>query len=223
MKKNLSIFGERLEEARNAKGLKQNELAALIGLKYSSISKYKYADEKPPTHRLRRLADVLGVSVDWLLGRDNESLSEISSHITGDLLSYQTIANTISTKKEATRSMEPQNASDWAMIAKVLADQAQIIAERDKIRAEKERTDAETRLKAEQNRELEIRFQAQIAEKRIEQVESLEARAKMMEQERLSAESAQLRQLLGRALKPEESIFSHPTSSPGEEEQVIGR
>ena len=64
------MFGERLREARTAKGLTQSELGRLVGgVGKTTISQYENGIRKPDIETLERLADVLNRSVDWLLGR----------------------------------------------------------------------------------------------------------------------------------------------------------
>jgi transcriptional regulator with XRE-family HTH domain len=61
-------FGSHLMELRRAAGLSQNALAAKLGVPQSNISFWEKWDKPPRGDILPGLAQVLGVSVDELLG-----------------------------------------------------------------------------------------------------------------------------------------------------------
>jgi transcriptional regulator with XRE-family HTH domain len=63
------IFPERLRAARETRGLNQGELAARAGLQPSAISHFETGTRKPSFDNLRRLADALEATTDYLLGR----------------------------------------------------------------------------------------------------------------------------------------------------------
>ena len=65
-------FGVRLRKAREAKGLSQAELAQLTHLQPSAISHFETGRRAPSFDNLKRLADALGISVDYLLARQDE-------------------------------------------------------------------------------------------------------------------------------------------------------
>ena len=63
-------FPERLRRAREVlRKLSQGELADKSGLQPSAISHFETGTRKPSFDNLRRLADALSVSTDYLLGR----------------------------------------------------------------------------------------------------------------------------------------------------------
>lgn len=64
------IFGEKLREAREAKKLSQSDLAERTGLQPSAISHFETGRRSPSFDNLKRLADALQVSTDYLLGRE---------------------------------------------------------------------------------------------------------------------------------------------------------
>lgn len=73
-----NIIGARVTEARKAQGMKQNELLAklqLAGVDISSPALSLLEGQKRPVSdiELNALANILNVSVDWLLGRKNQS------------------------------------------------------------------------------------------------------------------------------------------------------
>jgi transcriptional regulator with XRE-family HTH domain len=65
-------FGEHLRKEREAKGLSQMELAEKAGLQPSAISHFELGRRSPSFDNLRRLADALNVTIDYLVGRQTE-------------------------------------------------------------------------------------------------------------------------------------------------------
>ena len=62
------FFRERLLIARRRKGFSQGTLAQLTGMHPTDISKMERGKMLPTAPRLRRLAQALGASADFLLG-----------------------------------------------------------------------------------------------------------------------------------------------------------
>jgi transcriptional regulator with XRE-family HTH domain len=81
------IFQERLKTARD--GLRkwsQSELAARAGLPPSSIAHFETGSRKPSFDTLRRLANALEVTTDYLLGRtDDPALAEAGDPLYRDV------------------------------------------------------------------------------------------------------------------------------------------
>ena len=72
---NKNIFAERLRFAREKlRGLKQSELAEMANLPSTSISHFENPEgtRKPSFDNLRRLANALGVTTDYLLGLSDD-------------------------------------------------------------------------------------------------------------------------------------------------------
>lgn len=61
-------FGTRLARLRQAAGFTQTELAKAIGASQRMIAYYESESSRPPAHLLASLAEVLGTTVDTLLG-----------------------------------------------------------------------------------------------------------------------------------------------------------
>ena len=67
------MFCERLKLLRNEKKLTQKELAEKLGLNnISTISKYESGDSLPSIEIVDKLADLFGVTADYLMGRSVE-------------------------------------------------------------------------------------------------------------------------------------------------------
>lgn len=62
----------RIRELRKAKKVTMKELGNMIGVAESTMSLYETGKRKPDPETLSRLADYFNVSVDYLLGRDEE-------------------------------------------------------------------------------------------------------------------------------------------------------
>ena len=71
------FFSARLRAARKKRKLSQGDLANRAGLQASAISHFETATRKPSFDNLRRLADALDVTTDYLLGRvtDDQALA----------------------------------------------------------------------------------------------------------------------------------------------------
>ena len=67
----MPIFSERLRRAREMFGWTQTELADKLRMTPSTINKYEGGTREPDPTTLARIADVLQVTADYLLGRDN--------------------------------------------------------------------------------------------------------------------------------------------------------
>jgi transcriptional regulator with XRE-family HTH domain len=63
------IFPERLRQARELRRLSQAELASRAELQPSAVSHFETGTRRPSFDNLRRLADALQVSTDYLIGR----------------------------------------------------------------------------------------------------------------------------------------------------------
>jgi transcriptional regulator with XRE-family HTH domain len=64
-----NIFPTQLRQARELRDLNQGDLADRAGMQASAISHFETGNRKPSFDNLRRLADALDVTTDYLLGR----------------------------------------------------------------------------------------------------------------------------------------------------------
>lgn len=67
-----SIFSTRLVAARKKRGFNQEELANKAGLKPAAISHFETDSRKPSFDNLKKIADALDVTSDYLLGRTDD-------------------------------------------------------------------------------------------------------------------------------------------------------
>ena len=68
------MFADRLKRLRKEHGYTQESLAAVIGVERSSVGKYEGKSGVIPSNDvLARIADLFGVSIDYLLERENRN------------------------------------------------------------------------------------------------------------------------------------------------------
>lgn len=92
-------FKERLKEERGKKKLSQNELANTIGVHVTNISRYERGENRPTTDVLKKLADALDITTDYLMyGSTNELATE--SIADKELLSLFKKVNTLPSEKK---------------------------------------------------------------------------------------------------------------------------
>lgn len=65
------IFAHRLKNLRNQLNLSQEELGKMLGVSKVSISKYENGLQHPDLEKLLQLSDIFGVSIDYLLGKED--------------------------------------------------------------------------------------------------------------------------------------------------------
>ncbi len=69
-------FGSRLQQARKNKGLSQEELAKSLGTKGPAIGRYERDTMKPSIETAAKMAELLDVSLDWLVGHTDLELDK---------------------------------------------------------------------------------------------------------------------------------------------------
>ncbi len=75
------LLGKAIQEARQAAGLTQQELCQQAGLSYSTLAKIERGAIKTPSvFTVMRIANILGVGMDGLLGATVDTTSQTSYH-----------------------------------------------------------------------------------------------------------------------------------------------
>ena len=69
---------DRLKQLRQEKHLRQDQLAALVGVTKSTISTWESDLRQPSYESLLRIADIYHVTTDYLLGRSDDRLLDLS-------------------------------------------------------------------------------------------------------------------------------------------------
>lgn len=70
----------RIKSLRKGKGYTQAHLAKLLGVARSTVSMWESSPQEPDNETLGKIADVFGVSTDYLLGRTDVPLSKRKGH-----------------------------------------------------------------------------------------------------------------------------------------------
>ena len=80
------IFQQRLKKARELRGLNQAQLGDKAEMPASSIAHFETGTRKPSFDSLRRLANALAVTTDYLLGRvDSPDLAQAGDPMFRDI------------------------------------------------------------------------------------------------------------------------------------------
>ena len=75
------MIGDKLKELRLKKGLKQSELASMLGLSASAVGLYEQNRRNPDSEILLKYADIFDVSVDYILGNSGGENKELMPEI----------------------------------------------------------------------------------------------------------------------------------------------
>ncbi len=83
----LTIFAQRMKQAREENKILQKNLAALVGVTPTTISSYEKADteghgKNPTLENAHAIAEALGLSLDWLCGMSDNKKVAIPSYLT---------------------------------------------------------------------------------------------------------------------------------------------
>ena len=74
-------FGEKVKNERNRLGLNQDELAKKIGVTRRVISSYENDSSRPRgTERYKKLAEALGVNINYLLSEDEAFIADVEDY-----------------------------------------------------------------------------------------------------------------------------------------------
>lgn len=74
-------FGEKVKNERNRLGLNQDELAKKIGVTRRVISSYENDSFRPRgTERYKKLAEALGVNINYLLSEDEAFIADVEDN-----------------------------------------------------------------------------------------------------------------------------------------------
>lgn len=73
----METFGQRFQRLRKAKGLTQEDIANKINISAQAVSKWENDLTSPDISVLAELSDMLGVTLDELLGKDAPKTAEV--------------------------------------------------------------------------------------------------------------------------------------------------
>jgi len=74
-------FGQRFSRFRKAKGLTQDDIAAKVNVSSQAVSKWENDINMPDVGILLTLGDILGVSTDELLGKENPTPAKFEPEV----------------------------------------------------------------------------------------------------------------------------------------------
>ncbi len=66
----------RLKEIRRAKGISQLKLAMDLNMNQNTVSRYETGEREPGINELIKIADYFNVSVDYLIGRTDNPITQ---------------------------------------------------------------------------------------------------------------------------------------------------
>lgn len=89
----LMELGKRIAELRKNAGWSQTELAKKINISYTQMSRYEIKGVQPPADVLKKLAEVFGVSIDFLVNGDTEEKAKATLKDTRLLNLFKAVEN----------------------------------------------------------------------------------------------------------------------------------
>jgi len=78
----VATFGDRLEAAREAKGLSVIGLAEKLGVDASTIEEWESDADEPRSNRIQMLAGLLNVSIVWLISGEASGTANVADTYT---------------------------------------------------------------------------------------------------------------------------------------------
>jgi transcriptional regulator with XRE-family HTH domain len=75
----VEVLSERIKKERKRKGISQKMLSTRLNISQSNVSEWERGDSRPTIENLIKIADILGVTVDYLIGRTDNPLSLIKN------------------------------------------------------------------------------------------------------------------------------------------------
>lgn len=71
-----AAFGKRLTAAREAKGLTKEKLGKVVSVHHSQIGRYEKGEASPSAEVLKKMANALNVSTDYLMNGSTSDLAQ---------------------------------------------------------------------------------------------------------------------------------------------------
>jgi transcriptional regulator with XRE-family HTH domain len=78
------LIGQRMRTKREQLGLSQQQFADMIGVSKGAVGQYDIGYTTPRPKRFERIAEVLGVTVEWLL-TGNEAEEKVRAQTTNEM------------------------------------------------------------------------------------------------------------------------------------------
>jgi len=87
----MQTLGQRIQELRKQKGLTQQDFAGKVSISHPQIVRYETKDVQPPADVLKRIADELGVSIDYLVNGNTDEKAQASINDTRLLQMFRAV------------------------------------------------------------------------------------------------------------------------------------
>ena len=84
------MLAQRIKELRKARKMTQRQLADILFIDCSAVTKWETRNANPDNQNLKRLAELFNVSVDYLLGRTDDPLTSSNSPLISHIQSVPT-------------------------------------------------------------------------------------------------------------------------------------
>lgn len=84
-------IGKRIKISRQARGYTQQELADMIGVAKNTITGYEKGNREPDATRIIALSKALVFPIDWIIGNNDDTYSDLSAEALVIALKYNTL------------------------------------------------------------------------------------------------------------------------------------
>ena len=101
---NLQDFGDRIRHRRKKSGLTQTDIANAVQVSPQAVSKWERGENAPDISILPNLTQMLGVSIEWLLGCQS---------IDKDVIEATTMDIRARAAREKSERLEPRDFANW--------------------------------------------------------------------------------------------------------------
>jgi transcriptional regulator with XRE-family HTH domain len=99
-------LGERLRKLRQEKRLRQDQVAALVNVTRSTVCTWESDTRQPSYETLVRLANLYNVSTDFLLGRTDDRLLDLSGLTAAEAAMISELVTSMSDKNRKLEEMK---------------------------------------------------------------------------------------------------------------------
>ena len=82
----MTKIGDRMRAARREKGFSQTELGREIGYSMNGLAKIERGESDPALSAIMKIADALGVKLEYLLGTDQSGLIDAQQKVISNLV-----------------------------------------------------------------------------------------------------------------------------------------
>ena len=115
------MLGERIAKAREAAGLNPSELSREIGVSRAAVAQWEVGKTEPNARNLRKIASVVGVSLEWLGQGQGAAAGAAGGSLMsdGDLVDLKTLP--ADRAKMLKAAMDGKKAEIWKLTSDALA------------------------------------------------------------------------------------------------------